>query len=370
MSYAKGVYQRSNLERVFIVFYLPLVIVGYGVYKCHELVVQLGWVHDVRSFFFLDKHPAFWYGLGYTALVCFIAGKVVVQGKSPYKKGKNPALSRYQRAKFTSIFVAQLLFFFLLPFVIIPWLKGQDLFYDPVAPTTLDAYVYVSKAFTSWGGIFYVFGLVPLSVWFFGKRYCSWFCACGNLAETIGVTSWGKNWVKHKTPTSPRAKKTEPLQTLLLILGLAYGFVLFFDMLKLFTAESLLLAGKYYQDIAVDYIFGALVGVGAYPFLGTRVWCRFGCPLAKGMELFGRYAGSKFEVVANENCKGLNLCSQACPMGIDVAQYAHKDKTPIQGSFGLNQTLCIGCGGCIDICPKDALSFKPINKIVTPNRIE
>ena len=359
MSYAKGQYQRSKLEKIFLVFYLPAVLIGYGVYKCHELFVAMGWFDDVRSFYFLDKHPSFWYGLLYTALVCFIAGKVVLRGRSPYKKGKKQALSRYQKLKFTSIFLVQLTFFFLLPFVILPLLRGQDLTYDPVTPTTLDAYVYVSKAFTSWGGMLYVFGLVPLSVWFFGKRYCSWFCACGNLAETIGVTAWGKNWVKYKTPTGPNAKKNEHLQTILLVIGLAYGLVIFFDMLQLFTAETLLMAGKFYQDIALDLIFGALIGVGAYPFLGTRIWCRYGCPLAKGMELFGRHAGSKFKVQANEDCKGLNLCSQACPMGIDVAAFAHKDKTPIQGSFGLDQTLCIGCGGCIDICPKDALRFTP-----------
>ena len=357
MSYAKGEHKRSATEKIFLVFYMPLVFIGYMTYKCHELMVDWGWFTDVRSFYFLEKHPAFWYGLGYSLLVCFIAAKVIIQRKAPYKKGKNAALSSYQRGKFTSIFLVQLIFFFLIPFVIMPIYKGQDLFYDVIYPTNLEAYVYVSKAFKSWGGIFYVFGLVPLSVWFFGKRYCSWFCACGNLAETVGITVWGKNWVKHKTPSGLLASKMQHLQTIFLVFGLAYGLVIFVDMLKLFTAPTLLYAGKMYQDIIVDLIFGALIGVGAYPFLGTRIWCRYGCPLAKGMEFFGRYGGSKFQVVAGVDCKGLNLCSQVCPMGIDVASFAHKDKTPISGSFGLEQTACIGCGGCIDICPKDALTF-------------
>jgi hypothetical protein len=29
-----------------------------------------------------------------------------------------------------------------------------------------------------------------LTVWFFGKRYCSWFCACGTLAETVSKRTW------------------------------------------------------------------------------------------------------------------------------------------------------------------------------------
>ena len=49
-------------------------------------------------------------------------------------------------------------------------------------------------------------------------------------------------------------------------------------------------------------------------------------------------------------------------MGIDVASYAHKDKRPIEVAFGLDDTPCIGCGGCIDVCPVDALSFSPIGR--------
>ena len=46
-------------------------------------------------------------------------------------------------------------------------------------------------------------------------------------------------------------------------------------------------------------------------------------------------------------------------MGIEVANYAHKDGTPIEGEFGLNNSPCIGCMyGCIDICPVKALSFQ------------
>lgn len=47
-------------------------------------------------------------------------------------------------------------------------------------------------------------------------------------------------------------------------------------------------------------------------------------------------------------------------MGIDVGSYAHKDDTPIEGSVGLNKSPCIGCGGCIDVCPVKAISFEKI----------
>jgi ferredoxin len=47
-------------------------------------------------------------------------------------------------------------------------------------------------------------------------------------------------------------------------------------------------------------------------------------------------------------------------MGIDVASFAHKDKKPIEVAFGL-ETVCVGCGGCIDVCPVNALSFAPLS---------
>ncbi len=196
-----------------------------------------------------------------------------------------------------------------------------------------------------------------MTVYFFGKRYCSWFCSCGNLAETIGTTKWGNAWVAHKTPTGDRATKMQGMQTIFMAAGLLYGGVLSLDGANIIAAPNLTAAGTAYQDFVIDFIFGALIGVGAYPYFGTRIWCRYGCPLARFMELFGRYAKSRYAVQANANCKGMGLCSQQCPMGIDVASYAHKEKVPIEGRFGLWDTTCIGCGGCVDRCPVDALAF-------------
>ncbi len=44
MSYAKNAYQRSNAEKLFLVFFLPLVIFGYSIYKFPNFFVSLGMI--------------------------------------------------------------------------------------------------------------------------------------------------------------------------------------------------------------------------------------------------------------------------------------------------------------------------------------
>lgn len=349
---------RSNAEKIFLIFFFPVVIGFYLIYKYPLWFVPQDQVVD--TFYWFGKSTSFWYSTAYSFLVCGIALKVYIKGKTPYGKNKKKKISTYQKNKFLSIFLSQLIFFYFIPFILPFILNGGDFFADQYKPVNKNAYVYIYNGFTSLGGFIYLFVVIPIVVWFVGKRYCSWFCACGNLSETIGITKWGNAWVTKMTPRGERSRKLEVIQYVFLALAICYGIILFLNAWKIFVSPDLVEAWRAGQDFIVDLLFGALIGVGAYPFYGTRIWCRYGCPLAASMRLIGKYTKSRFKVTANDACKGLNLCTAQCPMGIDVASYAHKDKKPIEGSFGLDTTPCIGCGGCIDICPVKALSFQKI----------
>ena len=126
------------------------------------------------------------------------------------------------------------------------------------------------------------------------------------------------------------------------------------------TAPDLVSALWGFQHLVVDLMFGALIGVGAYPILGTRIWCRYGCPLAGMMKLFGTYSKSRAIIVADDKCKGIGHCSVVCPMGIDVESFAHKSRVPLHGDYGLSKTPCISCGSCVATCPAGALKFEKI----------
>lgn len=350
---------RSKAEWLFVILFVPAVIAFYSIYKYPAFFFGEG--GDTRV---LGKSLGFWYMLVYTSIVCIIAARVVLRNVNVYsfKAVLPPGVSSYQKSKFTSIFWVQLVGFFLLPYVILPLARGAEFFNDPISKPVKTAHVYVFPAFTSWGMAAYLFLVIPLFVYFFGKRYCSWICSCGNLAETVGVTVWGKKWVKQGTPRGVSANKAHWIQKAVLVFSFAFGALLLFDSMKVVAAPDLVARVREIQDFGVDFMFGSVIGIAAYPFFGTRVWCRYGCPLAKLMELTGKYSRSRFQVTANEKCTGIGLCTQACPMGIDVASFAHKDKKPILGSFGLQNSVCIGCGGCIDVCPTKALSFKKLRE--------
>ena len=97
--------------------------------------------------------------------------------------------------------------------------------------------------------------------------------------------------------------------------------------------------------------FSGVIGVGFYPVLGNRVWCRFGCPMAGYMGLFQRFK-SRFRITTNgAQCISCGNCSTYCEQGIDVRAYAQKGENIVRSS-------CVGCGVCSSVCPRGVLKLE------------
>ena len=97
--------------------------------------------------------------------------------------------------------------------------------------------------------------------------------------------------------------------------------------------------------------FSGVVGVGFYPLMGSRVWCRFGCPMAAYLGILQKVR-SKFRITTNGGqCISCGNCSTYCEMGIDVKAYAQKGQDILRAS-------CVGCGICSAVCPRGVLKLE------------
>jgi len=198
-------------------------------------------------------------------------------------------------------------------------------------------------------GLLMIFVISPILTYFYGKRwYCSWVCGCGGLAETAG-DPW-----RQLSDKSLRAWKIERVMvySVLVLIVLVTAFVLY----TYFTGNANLGPLNSYDvrkwyGFFIGAAFSGVIGVGFYPILGSRVWCRFGCPMAAILGIQQKFF-SRFRITTNgAQCISCGNCSTYCEMGIDVRHYAQKGQDIVRAS-------CVGCGICAAVCPRGVLKLE------------
>ncbi|MEM0997718.1 MAG: 4Fe-4S dicluster domain-containing protein [Bacteroidota bacterium] len=183
--------------------------------------------------------------------------------------------------------------------------------------------------------------------YFFGKRwYCSWVCGCGGLAETAGDP------FRHQSDKSLKAWRIEriSIHSVLVLITLVTALLLI-DWKAHFLPEGFKGPMKSGYGFLIGSMFAGVVGTGFYPILGSRVWCRFGCPQAAVLGIFQKYF-SRFRITTNGGqCISCGNCSTYCEMGIDVKAYAQRGQNIVRAS-------CVGCGVCSSVCPRGVLNLE------------
>ncbi len=290
----------------------------------------------------------FLYGLVYTEAVLAFGVRMLVRHRG----------NRYQLWRTASVMTFQVGFAFLLPHLL--ELFRQPEFYFTYFWPLKWGYLFpgdVHSLLEHPGGlgIFLVFWsaaasfvITPVLTYFYGKRwYCSWVCGCGGLAETVGDP------FRHLSSKSTRAWRIERI-SIYSILGL---IVLTTSVVWLHASGHAAWLGGPAQKLSQWYgffvgaIFSGVVGVGFYPIFGSRVWCRFGCPMAAILGLQQRL-WSRFRITTNGGqCMSCGNCSTHCEMGIDVRAYAQKGENIVRAS-------CVGCGICSAVCPRGVLKLE------------
>lgn len=294
----------------------------------------------------LTGYPAsqwFLYGVLYTFSMAVFGVRMLMKYRH----------SRYHLLRTGSVMFFQAVFAWLLPNLLVR-MRYPYMEFNGIWPLKQD-YLWPSKtqefvgagAF-GWFLLVFALGLVvatPILTYFYGKRwYCSWVCGCGGLAETVG-DPW-----RQLSDKSTRSWKIErwsvhTVLVLVLVTTLAlWGNHLFGWFGKAHTFKQL-------YGFYIGAVFSGVAGVGFYPLLGNRVWCRFGCPQAAILGLFQRFF-SRFRITTNgDQCMSCGNCSTYCEMGIDVRGYAQRSENIVRAS-------CVGCGVCAAVCPRGVLKLE------------
>lgn len=289
----------------------------------------------------------FLYGLFYTLAILIMGARMLIK----YRDNK------YQIFRTISVMFFQLGLAFILPSLLLLLNEPEFYFsyfwplkYDYLWPSTFS-----SLSQGSGLGIFLLFWTAvmtfvatPILTYFFGKRwYCSWVCGCGGLAETAGDP------FRHLSDKSTKAWKVERWMVhSVLVFVIVTTLALWING---WTGGGLL--GGLSQEFSrlygffIGLIFAGVVGVGFYPIMGSRVWCRFGCPMAAILGLLQKYL-SRFRITTNGGqCISCGNCSTYCEMGIDVRWYAQRGQNIVRAS-------CVGCGMCATVCPRGVLRLE------------
>lgn len=294
----------------------------------------------------------FVYGTLYTVAITGLGLKFIVKYRH----------NRYQLLRTISVMVSQLVLAYFIPEILTA--MNQDLPYFakdiknvwPLNYYFFDAWHLDAMRSSSLGMFYLVVGILmflivtPVLTYYVGKRwYCSWVCGCGGLAETAGdpfrqlsskkLSAWKvERWMIHS------------VMVLVAVMTFAslYGY---------FTGSSTFLGLDIYSTFRKPYgffigaAFSGVVGVGFYPILGSRVWCRFGCPMAGYMGIIQRFK-SRFRITTNGGqCISCGNCSTYCEQGIDVRWYAQRGQDVVRAS-------CVGCGICSAVCPRGVLNLE------------
>jgi ferredoxin-type protein NapH len=260
--------------------------------------------------------------------------------------------SRYQRVRTITVVAVQVVLAFALP-IVMKVFGREEYYFSYFWPLKIEYFypsVILHQPFLivlySFVGSLVAF---PLVGYFLGKRfYCSWICGCGGLANTAGDS------FRHLSDKSPAAWRFEKV-SIYSVLAVAVVTTVLVGLNWAVGKEhpafaSFAFGVQKWYGLVVGGFFSGVLGVGLYPLMGTRVWCRFACPMAAVLGLVQKFG--RFRItVKKDMCISCGNCSTYCEMGIDVRAYAMANQD-------VKRASCVGCGMCAHVCPRGVLRLE------------
>ncbi|MFH0788110.1 MAG: 4Fe-4S binding protein, partial [Pseudomonadota bacterium] len=203
-------------------------------------------------------------------------------------------------------------------------------------------------------GSFIIFAMLFLSGLFFGRAFCAWVCPVAGLTEVCYMVNDKKaiggklNWIKYSIWV--------PWIGTIIILSIVKGG---------YHSIDPFLSTKYgisLHDVAFFpfyYIVLAIIIVLSFT-AGRKAFCHYVCWMAPFM-IIGRKIRNIFKwpslhlVVDGKRCTDCMKCNDNCSMSLDVQSMVYKKS--------MENSECILCGTCVDVCPEKAIQFKFSNNL-------
>ena len=322
-----------------------------GLWKMFQIVfAPFAWlfsadaIADIRA----DRgyQQGFIYSLIYTVAMLVFGYEALIRWR---KKAKH---KQYQTWRYVSLLSFQVVFFLVVNIIAVQALSVKYAWrawglYQPF-PLFFNTFFWWYPGDPKWIIAFFVGAgalgtlvAIPILSRNHGKRFCTWICGCGGLAETLG-----DRW-RHLSAKGDRSRAWEFQAVLVLLASVMVGVVV----IGMFKTDGNNGWWHTYSYL-VDFWLVAVIPITLYPFFGGKVWCRYWCPLASYNQLLSKWYG-RLKIVSNDKCITCTECSKYCQVGVDVMAFA-KNQQPFDNS----NSACIHCGICIDVCPMDVLSFE------------
>ena len=226
-------------------------IIVYSIYAIKSKLWPYG-VWGYESFSFFEKSWSFWYTVIYSVIM-------TVFGLQAMKRWGIDKKDRFQILRFISLLCFQWLFFFIIPEFLFKWaiefqwlgdyLSNNPQFagqawrsYGIIYSWPLFFYTFFYDPHIIWiiWGLLLTVIILPIFVLFFGKRYCSWICGCGGLAETLG-----DRW-RHLSPKGKTSIRLETMGNYILLFAIAVTAIYFIkDAIELIRGTSKVSLGIY-----------------------------------------------------------------------------------------------------------------------------
>lgn len=198
-------------------------------------------------------------------------------------------------------------------------------------------------------GSFIVFLGMLIGAILFGRLFCGYICPAGGIQECAIMVN----------DKSPKQGWKNYIKYIIWVLWILAIVALFLIQKNDITVNFFYLTD---HGISVANIYGYVIYYGVILLIfmpsvlfGKRIFCHYFCWMAPFM-VIGTKIGNLLSIKRlrlqgdKAACISCHKCDKACPMSLSVTEKVQKEK--------MDDSECILCGACVDICPKGAISYK------------